>query len=120
MTGGQESEAVGRRHIPNSAFAQALIQSIERSQTFAKVVEGQSQAADFLLTATLFTLDKRVFGRTVKLEVGWTLRRIDTGVVAWQEAIVSEYSEGNVQTATEGAARSNIAQALGKISKLNL
>jgi len=120
VTGGQESEAVGRPHIPNSAFAQALIQSIERSQTFAKVVEGQSQAADFLLTATLFTLDKRVFGRTVKLEVGWTLRRIDTGVIAWQEAIVSEYSEGNVQTATEGAARSNIAQALGKISKLNL
>jgi hypothetical protein len=73
-----------------------------------------------LLTATLFALNKRVFGRTVKLEVGRTLSRIDTGVVTWQESIVSEYSEGNVQVATEGAARSNIAQALAKISKLNL
>jgi len=72
-----------------------------------------------MLTATLFTLNKRVFGRTVKLEVGWTLRRIDTGVLVWQEAIVSEYSKGNVQTATEGTARNNIAQAFGKISKLN-
>jgi hypothetical protein len=120
VTGGQETEAVGRPHVRNSAFAQALVQSIERSQTFAKVIEGQSTGGDYLLTATLFSMDKRVFGRTVKLEVGWTLRRIDTGVVAWQESIVSEYTEGNVQVATEGAARNNIAQALGKISRLNL
>jgi hypothetical protein len=33
------------------------------------------------------------------------------------KSIVSDYSEGNVH---EGAARSNIAQALGKKSKLNL
>jgi hypothetical protein len=111
---------VGKPHIPNSAFAQALVQSIERSQTFAKVVEGQSQAADYLLTATLFTLDKRVFGRTVKLEVGCTLRRSDNSVIAWQESIVSESTQGNVQVATESAARNNIVQALGKISKLNL
>jgi hypothetical protein len=54
------------------------------------------------------------------LEVGWTLRRSDNGLVAWQESIVSEFTEGNVQVATEGAARNNIAQALGKISKLDL
>lgn len=120
VTGGQETEAVGRPHIPNSAFAQALVQSINRSLTFAKVVEGQSKEGDYLLTATLFSMDKQVFGRTVKLEIGWTLRRIDTGAVAWQESIVSEYTEGNVQVATEGAARNNIAQALGKIAKLNL
>jgi hypothetical protein len=120
MTGGQETEVAERSQITNSVFAQALILSIERSQTFAKVVEGQSPVGDYLLTATLFTLDKRVFGRTLKPEVGWTLRRIDTGVIAWQESIVSEYSEDNVQVATEGAARTNIAQAPGKISKLNL
>jgi hypothetical protein len=61
-----------------------------------------------------------VFGRTVKLEVGWTLRRIDTGAVAWQESMISESMESNVQMATEGAARNNIAQVLGKISRLNL
>jgi len=120
VTGGQKSEAVGRPHITNSAFAQALVQSIERSHIFAEAIEGQSQAGDYLLTATLFTLDKRAFGETVKLEVGWILRRIDTGVVVWQEAIVSEHTEGSVQVATEGAARKNIAQAVGKISKLNL
>ena len=38
VTGGQETEAAGRSHIPNSAFTQALVQSIERSQIFAKVI----------------------------------------------------------------------------------
>jgi len=65
-------------------------------------------------------LDKRLFGRTVKLEIDWILRRIDMGATAWKESIVSQYTEGNAHVATEGAARNNMAQALGKISKLNL
>jgi len=120
VTGGQESEAVGRPQIPDSAFARALIDSITNSQTFSKVVEGQSTGENYLLTVTLFSMDKRVFGRTVRLEVGWTLRRGDTGAIVWQESIITEYTVFNVQVATEGAARNNIAQGLGKISKLNL
>jgi len=120
VTGGQETEAVGRPHIPNSAFAQALVESIAKSQTFSRVIEGQSKGEDYLLTATLFSLDKLVFGWTVKLEAGWTLRRAGTGAIVWQESLTSEFSEFNVQLATEGAARNNIAQALGKISRLNL
>jgi hypothetical protein len=120
VTGGQTTNAVGRPLIPNSAFAQALVLSIEQSQTFARVIKEESLAADFLLTATLFALDKRVFGRAVKLEVGWILRRRNNGIVTWQESIVSESTEGNMQVATEGAARNNIVQALTKISKLNL
>jgi hypothetical protein len=120
VTGGQETEAVGRPHIPNSAFAQALVKSIVTSQTFSRVVEGQSKDEDYLLTVTIFSLEKLVFGRTVKLEAGWTLRRAGTSAIVWQESITSEFSEFNVQLATEGAARNNIAQALAKISRLNL
>ena len=43
-----------------------------------------------------------------------------TGVIVWQESITSESSEFNVQLATEGAAPNNIAQALAKISRLNV
>jgi hypothetical protein len=56
----------------------------------------------------------------VKLEIGWTLRFAATGAVVWLESIISESTHSNFQLATEAAARNNIAQALAKISKLNL
>jgi hypothetical protein len=120
VTGGQESVAVGRPQITNSAFSQALTESITKSRTFSRVVEDQSQRADYLLTVTLFSMDKRVFGRTVKMEAGWTLRRAEVGTVIWQESIITEFTDANIILATEGAARNNIAQGLGKMSKLGL
>lgn len=120
VSGGREDEALGRPHIPNDAFNQALVHSILRSQTFSRVVEGQNKGEDYLLTVTLFSMDKRVFGHAVRLEAGWTLQRAGSGTVAWQEAIISEFNDANVQLATEGAARNNIVQGLGKISRLNL
>lgn len=120
VTGGQESEAVGRPHIPDSAFARAIMDSITKSQAFSKVVEDQNTGANYLLTVTLFSMDKRVFGRTVGLEAGWTLQRGDTGAIVWQESILTEYHDSNVQAATEGAARNNIAEALEKMSSLKL
>jgi len=119
VTGGQETVVVGRPQITTSAFTQALTESITRSRTFSRVVEDQSQKADYLLTVTLFSMDKRVFGRTVKMEAGWTLRRADAGTVVWQESIISEHTDADIRLATEGAARNNIAQGLRKISKLN-
>lgn len=121
VTGGQDSEAVGRPHIPNSAFTQALVESIIKSQTFSRVVDEKSSGAEYLLTVTLFSIDKRLFGQTVELEAGWTLRRRGGSAVnVWQESIVSEYTGANVKLATEGAARNNIAEGLMKISRINL
>jgi ABC-type transport auxiliary lipoprotein component len=120
VTGGQESVPVGRPQITNAAFTQALIASIGKSRTFAKVIEDQNPTEDYRLTVTLFTLDKRVFGQAVTLEAGWTLRRATTGAIVWRESIVSQSAEGNFQQATEAAARNNIAEGLAKISKLNL
>lgn len=119
VTGGQETVAVGRPQVTNSAFTQALTASITKSRTFSRVIEDQSQKADYLLTVTLFSMDKRVFGRTVKMEAGWTLRRADTETVVWQDSIISEHTDADIKLATEGAARNNIAQGLRKISKLN-
>jgi hypothetical protein len=119
VTGGQESVAVGKPQITDGAFTQALIASIIKSRTFSKVIEEQNQFADFQLIVTLFSTDKRSFGQTVKLEAGWTLRRVSTSAIVWRESIVSESTDSNFQVATEGAARNNIAQALAKISKLN-
>jgi hypothetical protein len=120
VTGGQEDPAIGRPHITDAAFTKALIESVTKSQVFSKVSQDQTAKADYLLTVTLFSMDKLVFGRKVTMEAGWTLRRADTGTVVWQESIISEFSDSNVKLATEGAAKNNIAQGLGKISKLNL
>lgn len=119
VTGGQETVVMGRPQITNVAFTRALIAAILKSQTFSKVVEDQSQKADYLLTVTLLNMDKRVFGLTVRIEAGWTLRRTDAGTPIWQQPIISEHTDADVRLATEGAARSNIAQGLRRISKLN-
>ena len=62
VTGGQDDEAVGRPQIPNAAFEQALATSIRRSQIFSKVVGDQTEAEDFILVVTLFSIDKRLLG----------------------------------------------------------
>ena len=62
VTGGQESVALGRPQITNGAFAQALVTSILKSRTFAKVIDEKTLDGDFLLTVTLFSMDKLVFG----------------------------------------------------------
>jgi hypothetical protein len=119
VTGGQETAAMGRPQITNDAFTRALTASILKSRTFSRVVEDQSEKADYLLTVTLLNMDKRVFGLTVRIEAGWKLRRTDAGTAIWQEPIISEHTDGDIRLATEGAARSNIAQGLRRISKLN-
>ena len=120
VTGGQESVAVGRPQITNSAFAQTLTGSITKSRTFAKVIEDKTSSEDYLLTVTLFSMEKLVFGRTFSLEAGWTLQRVATGAVVWRESITSQSTDGDLQRATEAAARINIGQALTKISRLSL
>jgi hypothetical protein len=119
VTGGQETAAMGRPQITNDAFTRALTASILKSRTFSRVVEDQSEKADYLLTVTLLNMDKRVFGLTVRIEAGWKLRRTDAGTAIWQEPIISEHTDGDIRLATEGAARSNISQGLRRISKLN-
>jgi hypothetical protein len=64
VTSGQDDEAVGRPQIPNAAFEQALATSIRRSEIFSKVIGDQTEAEDFILVVTLFSIDERLFGHT--------------------------------------------------------
>jgi len=63
------------------------------------------------------------------MEAGWTLKRVETDKVVWQESIVSEHratpgdafaAVKRLRLATEGAAKNNIAEGLSRISKLSL
>jgi hypothetical protein len=129
VTGGQETDALGKSQVSNESFAQALEQAITQSQTFSRVIKGSGQ--DYRLSVVIAGLQQPSFGFsfTVKMEAGWTLKRADTGAVVWQESIRSEHTAGGgdafagvvrLRMATEGAARNNISQGLGRISQLKL
>jgi hypothetical protein len=114
--------------VSNDTLKKALTESIEKSQTFSKVIEGSS--GNYLLTVAISNLQQPSFGGafTVKMEAGWTLKRA-SGQTVWQESIQSESTATmgdsvvavtRLRLATEGAARNNIAAGLGKIGQLNL
>jgi hypothetical protein len=103
------------------------LDAINKSKVFLGVIEGN--AGEYLLTVTLFNLEQPMIGLsfTVKMEAGWTLKRISDGVVVWQESIKSEHTANvgdafaavtRLRLATEGAASNNISRGLSKISKL--
>lgn len=129
VAGGQETDSMGKSQVSNFTMAQAITDAINASKTFSGVVQGKS--GDYMLSVHIVNVDQPSFGAsfTVKIEAGWTLQRVDTGAIVWQESIKSEHtatiSDAFVGTerlrlATEGAARNNIAAGLEKISTLKL
>ena len=59
VQGGRETRLLTSTQISDEAFTQALADSITKSQTFSRVVQGK--AADYLLTVTLFNLEQPMF-----------------------------------------------------------
>lgn len=129
VTGGQETNPLWKSQISDATFTEALVDSITKSKTFSRVVQGKG--GDYILTVSLVSMDQPSFGAsfTVKMEAGWSLKRADNGTVVWQEAIQSSHTAtvgdafvgvARLRLATEGAAKNNIKQGLEKISKLKL
>jgi hypothetical protein len=129
IKGGSETSPMYKSQISNEDFSTALIEAIKSSQTFSKVIQGPG--GDYVLDITIFNLDQPSFGGsfTVKIEVGWILKRADNNTTVWQESIKSEHTATlsdalaavkRLRLATEGAAKANIREGLAKISKLNL
>jgi hypothetical protein len=128
-TGGADTSAAGKPQISNTELQQAVAAAINQSKVFAQTVQGKN--GDYSLNVSLFNLTQPSFGFsfTVGVEIGWTLTRVDTGAVVWQESIKSEHTTGageafsgvaRLKMATEGAVRDNIAKGLGKLSALKL
>jgi hypothetical protein len=129
VTGGNETNSAGASKISNADFTTALKSSIESSGLFAKLLDAGS--SDYHLEVMIARLDQPMMGfnMTVTLETNWTLSRKSDGAVVWQKAIpstftakTSEASAGvtRLRLANEGAARTNIEQAIKEISALNL
>src|SRR3981081_2964502 len=59
-TGGQETSSTGKPQISNAVLAQALTDSITKSQTFSRVVQGKD--ADYVLTVNIFSIEQPSIG----------------------------------------------------------
>jgi hypothetical protein len=128
-TGGEETSAAGKPQVSTAVLQQAVAAAINQSKVFARTVEGKT--GDYALNVSLFSVSQPSFGFsfTVGVEMGWTLTRVDTGAVVWQEAIKSQHTTGTneafvgvtrLKIATEGAVRDNIALGISKLSALKL
>jgi hypothetical protein len=106
----------------------ALSNAINESQAFASV---KPDNGDYLLTVQIFNESHPAFGIsfTSKVEMGWTLKRADTGAVVWQESITSEHTTGGteafsgaerVKMSIAGAIKKNISSGLSRVATLSL
>lgn len=129
VVGGSETSAAGAPKISDADFETALRAAIEQSRLFASVA-GEADAG-YHLDIAIVRLEQPMFGASMKvtLETNWTLRRRGENVPVWQKAITSTFTAGatssfvgvtRVRLANEGAARTNIEDALKQISALTL
>jgi hypothetical protein len=106
----------------------ALGNAINASQAFAAV---KPEGGEYQLTVQLFNESHPAFGIsfTSKIEMGWTLKRADTGAVVWQESITSEHTTGGTEAfsgaerakmSIAGAIKKNISTGLSRIATLSI
>ncbi len=106
----------------------AIGEAIVASKAFADV---KQDGGEYQLAVQIFNLQYPMFGvsMTSTIEIGWTLKRADTGAVVWQESITTEHTTGGTEAfvgaerlkmSVAGAIRKNIATGLQKISALTL
>jgi hypothetical protein len=129
VAGGAATSAAGASKISNEDFAEALRQSIAQSGLFATLTAPEQ--ADYRLDVQIVRLVQPLIGfsMTVTIETDWTLTRRSDRQVAWQKAITSVYTARageafagvtRLRMATEGAARTNIQDAISRMSALVL
>lgn len=129
VTGGSETSAAAISKISDRDFAEAVKASIVQSGLFSKIANGAD--GDYQLDIQIVRLDQPIFGAsfTVTLETTWTLRRNSDRQIAWQKAVISKFTASmgdsllgvtRLRLANEGAARTNIQDAIAQMSALSL
>lgn len=106
----------------------AVSNAVAASKAFSSV---QASGGAYQLGAQVFNVDAPAMGfsMTSKVEMGWTLKRADTGAVVWQESVKTEHTTGateafagveRMKMSIGGAIRKNIDIALQRIGALSL
>jgi len=129
VTGGADTSAMGASNIANADFAEAIKTSIVQSGLFARIASGDQ--SDYQLDVQIVRLDRPTFGAsfTVTLETTWRLVHRANQAVVWQKAVISSFTATmgdafagvtRLRLANEGAARTNIQDAITQMSALAL
>lgn len=129
VDGGREEHPVGWPQISNDNFMIALKSAVQQSNIFTEVSE--DKRGDYRLEAFIFNLVQPLIGYNwkVHLEIAWTLSRLDTKTVLWQDSIITSSTAeksgsigfmSKVKFATEAAAKANIKTALERLSRIGL
>lgn len=130
VSGGAETSSLGASNVSNQDFADAIKLSIEQSKLFANVVP-DGMTPDYQIYVQIVRLDRPTFGTsfTVNLEATWRLVGAKDQKVIWEKAITSSYTATmgdafagvtRLRLANEGAARTNIANAIKHMSSVTL
>lgn len=130
VTGGADTSSMGASNISSADFAEAIKSSISESQLFKQVV-GTGNPADYQIAVQIVRLDRPTFGLsfTVTLEATWRLVHSSDQKVVWEKSITSSFTATTgdafagvkrLRLANEGAARSNIKDAISQMSALTL
>lgn len=128
--GGSATGSLDSTNIADADLKAAIGQTITQSGLFKQVVQSR-EGADYLLSVTLASFSKPIFGGsfTVKLEAGWTLIRLSDRSVVMRKLVRSAHTTTmqeagigvtRLRLAVEGAAQSNIEQGLKAIDELSL
>lgn len=111
--------------ITNPAFSRAVELSLISSKVFSQIVT--IDEAEYRLDAVLDDLRQPPggFNMTTEMTVLWSLSRVDTQETVWQELIPSSYTATvgqafagvvRARKSAEGAARTNIREALERLA----
>jgi hypothetical protein len=127
--GGKETNPLWTSQISNSTFTEALANSIAKSEVFQSVVKGGK--ADYILDVTILKYDQPLLGANfdIKMKTTWELTDSVTHKLIWSDTIETTYkgkftdaliAAERLQKANEGAVRTNIAEGIKRLSKLQL
>lgn len=127
--GGHETNPLWTSQISDSAFLQALKDSLDKSGVFETLVE--SGESDYKLTVSIVDYSKPVMGLDfdVAITSKWTLDCIATKKVVYNDEIKTSYkaklgdalvAAERLQKANEGAVRTNIKEGIKRLSELDL
>jgi hypothetical protein len=132
VVGGRETHPLWTSQISDSAFTEALSSAIVQSGVFVAVVNDEK--ADYLLDVTILHYDQPVIGPKigmgfdVNMVTRWELSKAGEYKRVWMDTVSTTYKTKlgeailteRLQKANEGVVRTNIQEAIRRLSQIQL
>ena len=124
--GGRETSPLWTSQISSTAFAEAMTDSIARAGLFDSVLKQGN--ADYILNVTILSYDQPWVGLDfdIKMKTKWELTDAKKLIPVWSDTFETTYrakasdalvAAERLQKANEGAARTNIAEGIKRLSE---